>query len=105
MKGAPLSPRIFNLIVDAIIRKQVNNIFSEEARVKGIGEETHMYHSRRVYAGELVSTSDPDMLQRAFSVLTAFFGRIGFRDNVKKTETFPFMPGAGAGVVAVAVAA
>jgi hypothetical protein len=40
----------------------------------------------------LVMSQDPELLQRAFDILTGLFERVGLRTNTKKTEAMAFVP-------------
>ena len=42
----------------------------------------------------LIGLRDPDVLQRAFNILTGLFDRVGLQTNMSKTETMPFLTGA-----------
>ena len=89
-QGGPLSPTIFNLIVDAIVLEWVRVLQAKH----GMGLED----VRRLMAcfcadDGLIVARDPDNLQVAFDVLTGLFDRVGLRTNITKTEATVFLPG------------
>ena len=92
-QGGPLSPRIFNLMVDAVVREWLKNLLHSEAAVDGIGDEIRLLLACFYADDGLIACRDPDLLQRAFDALTKLFERCGLKTNVKKTEAVTFVPG------------
>ena len=89
-QGGPLSPAIFNLMVDAIVRKWVRVL----QEVHGMGLEDVRRLMTCFYADDgLIVTRNPEDLQIAFDVLTGLFDRVGLRTNTTKTEAMVFLPG------------
>ena len=78
-QGGPLSPTVFNLMVDAIMREWV---YQMEAT--GIDADDVRVIAAVFYADDsLVAARDPTLLQRAFDILTALFDRVGLATNDK----------------------
>jgi hypothetical protein len=92
-QGGPLSPRIFNIMVDAVVREWLRQIMSDEVAIEGIGDEIRTMLACFYADDGLVACRDPDLLQRALDALTALFDRVGLRTNTKKTECMTFLPG------------
>ena len=97
-QGDPLSPTIFNVVVDAVVRHWIDRIFGE-AEEKGETGREGRHQLAIFYANDsMVVSSDPALLQGAFSALVAIFNRVGLRTNVGKTVSMACHPcRAGAG--------
>ena len=97
-QGDPLSPTIFNVVVDAVVRHWVDGIV-DEAEEKGETGREGQHQSAVFYADDgMVVSSDPAWLQGAFSALVAIFDRVGLLTNVGKTVSMVCHPcWAGAG--------
>ena len=83
-QGGPLSPRIFNLMVDAIIREWLQQIMSAEVARVGIGEEVRLLLACFYADNGLIASRDPDFLQQAFDILMGLFDRFSLGTNVEK---------------------
>ena len=80
--GEPLSPTIFNVVVDAVVRHWVEEIVESAG---GRGQEGRHQNSL-FYAGDgMIASSDPGWLQGAFSTLVGLFDWVGLRKNTGKT--------------------
>ena len=97
-QGDPLSPTIFNVVVDAVVRHWIDGIFDEAEEKGETGQEgQHQLAVFNADDGKFVS-SDPAWMQGAFSALVAIFDRVGLRTNVGKTVSMACHPcRAGAG--------
>ena len=97
-QGDPLSPTIFNVVVDEVVRHWIDGIFDEAEEKGETGREVRR-QSAVFYADDgMVVSLDPACLQRAFSALVAIFDRVGLLTNVGKTVSMachPFWVGAG----------
>ena len=91
-QGDPLSPTIFNVVVDAVIRHWIDGLVTETAEKGETGREGR--HQLAVfYANDgMVVSSDPAWLQGAFSALVAIFDRVGLQTSVNKTVSMAFHP-------------
>ena len=90
VQGGPLSPTIFNLIVDAIVREWARVLQADH----GMGLEDVRRLLACFYADDgLIVARYPDELQIAFDVLTGIFDRVGLRTNTDKTEAMVFLLG------------
>ena len=89
-QGDPLSPTIFNVVVDAFVRHWLEGLKTakEEKGAKVWGHFSAVFY---VDDG-MVGASDPEWLQGAFSALLAIFDRVGLRTNVDKTVSMACHP-------------
>ena len=84
-QGDPLSPTIFNMVVDVVVRHWITGVIVELEARGGIGQEGR-HQAALFYAGDvMVSLSDPRWLQGAFNTLVGLFGRVGLQTNFRKT--------------------
>ena len=84
-QGDPLSPTIFNVVVDAVVRHWVNGIV-EAAEAKWETGREGRHQSALFYADDgMVVSSDPAWLQGAFTALVGLFDRVGLLTNYRKT--------------------
>ena len=83
----PLSPTIFNVVVDAVVRHWVNGIM-EAAKAKGETVREGRHQSALFYTNDgMVVLSDPAWPQGAFTALVAIFDRVGLMtENADKKE-------------------
>ena len=84
-QGNPLSPTIFNVVVDAVVQHWLTVVIvGVEERGKRGQEGRH--HASLFYAdGDMVTLSDSCYLQGAFNILVGLFDRVGLRTNFGKT--------------------
>ena len=81
----PLSPTIFNLVVDAVVCHWVTGFIADTDAQVELGQEGR-HQVALFYADDgMVASSDPRWLQGAFNTLVVLFGRVGLRTNVGKT--------------------
>ena len=81
----PLSPTIFNVVVDVVFRNWVT-VMVEGAEEWGKRGKEGRYQNSIFYAYDvMVSLSDPQWLQVVFSTLVGLFNRVGLRNNVRNT--------------------
>ena len=88
-QGGPLSPTIFNLLMDVIVREWVRLM-----ELKGFDTADICAIVAVFYADDgLIAARDPKTLQTAFDLLTGLFDRVGLATNTTKTEVMVFLPG------------
>ena len=81
-QGDPLSPTIFNAVVDAVVRHWLEGLQTANEEK---GETGGGHFSAVFYADDrMVGASDPAWLQGVFSALEAIFDRVGLQKNVDK---------------------
>ena len=96
-QGDPLSPTIFNVVVDAVVRHWVHRVV-EEAEARGETGQEGRNQAALFYADDgMVASSDPDWLQGAFNALVGLFDRVGLQKNVGKTVSMVCHPCKAAG--------
>ena len=84
-QGNPLSPTIFNMVVDAVVWHWVHRVV-ENADAQGETGWEGRNQAALFYANNsMVALSDPAWLQGAFTALVGLFDRVGLRKNVGKT--------------------
>ena len=85
MQGYPLSPTIFNVVVDAFVRYWVNGLV-DEAEGKGETGREGRHQSEVFYADvRMVVSSDPAWIQGAFNALVSIFNSVDLLTNVGNT--------------------
>ena len=91
-QGDPLSPTIFNVVVDAVVRHWIEGLVTETEEKGDTGREGH--HQEAVFYADngMVVSSDPAWLQGAFSSLVAIFDRVGLQTNVNKKVSMACHP-------------
>ena len=84
-QGDPLSPTIFNVVVDAVVCHWVTDVIADaEERGELVKEGRHQ--AALLYADDgIVASSDPQWLQGVFNTLVGLFDRVGLRANFGKT--------------------
>ena len=84
-QGDPLSPTIFNVVVDAVVRHWVTMLL-EEAEKRGERRKEGRHQAALFYAdNSMVASPDPCWLQWAFNALVSLFERVSLQTNDKKT--------------------
>ena len=93
-QGGPLSAKLFNMMVDAVVREWLR-ILGEELDMEG--EELDLtiealfaiFYVDDVY----IAARDPIFLQQAIDILVTIFKRVGLETNTKKTQAMTCTPG------------
>ncbi|KAL9183027.1 hypothetical protein ACHAXT_004814 [Thalassiosira profunda] len=92
-QGGPLSPKLFNILVDAIVREWLTLLVGSDA-VEGISAELMRTILAICYADDaFLASRDPEELQRALDILVELFDRVGLRTNTTKTQAMICIPG------------
>ena len=84
-QGNPLSPIIFNVVLDAVVRHWVTRVVVGVEERGKLGKEGR--HQAALFYAEdgMVASSDPRWLQGAFNTLVGLFDRLGLGTNFGKT--------------------
>ena len=91
-QGDPLSPTIFNVVVDVIVWHWVNGAM-EETEARGEMGREGRHQAALFYADDgMVVSLDPAWLQGAFTALVGLFDRVGLQKNVGKTVSMVCHP-------------
>ena len=81
----PLSPTIFNVVVDTVVRQWISLVVGDSGGQDGWGREV-IHHLAFFYADDgLVASTDPVWIQGLFNNLTGLFYRVGIQKNSRKT--------------------
>ena len=85
MQGDPLSPTIFNVVVDAVVCHWVKMALAEAEKRGERGNEGRN-QAALFYADDgMVASSDPCWIQWAFDTVVSLFESVGLRTNFGKT--------------------
>ena len=83
-QGDLLSPTIFNVVVDAVIRHWVTGVIAEAEARGDLGKEGR-HQAALFYANNnMVASSDPGWIQGAFNTLLGLFDKVGLQTNLGK---------------------
>ena len=84
-QGDPLSPTIFNMVMDAVVRYWVA-VVMESVEERGGHRQEGRHQNSLFYADDgVVASSDPRWLQGDFSTLVGLSGWVGLKTNSGKT--------------------
>ena len=84
-QGYPLSPTIFNVVVDAVVHHWVTGVIAG-AEDRGKHGKEEMHQAALLYADNVMfDSSDPRWLQGDFNTLVGLFDMVGLQINVGKT--------------------
>ena len=92
-QGGPLSPRIFNLMIDAVIREWLRQVLGNRVAVDGIRTHIRLLLAAFYADNGLVQSRDLEFLQFSFDILVGFFERVELLTKTKKTEAMTCIPG------------
>ena len=84
-QGDPLSPTIFNVVVDAVVQHWVTVVLTESEARGELGQEGRHQAALFYTNDSMVASSDPAWLQGAFTALVGLFDRVGLQNNFGKT--------------------
>ena len=93
----PLSPTIFNVVVDAVVRHWVTLTVTEAETTGGRGREGRPQAALFYADHGMLASSDPQWLQWAFAQLIGLFDRVGLNMNTGKTVSMTCRPCTAAG--------
>ena len=83
----PLSPNIFNVVVDAVIRNWVTIVGDpQEGTGQGLGESIQTLAALFYADDGIVASPESARLQGAFDVLMGLFDQVVLRNNKEKTD-------------------
>ena len=83
-QGDPLSPTIFNVVVDEVVRHWVT-VIVEGAEERGEHGQEGRHQADLFYADDgMVASPETRLIQGEFSTLVGLFDRMGLQNNVSK---------------------
>ena len=85
-QGGPVSPKIFNIMVDAIVREWIRQILGDDAAAEGYGDAIRLLLAIFYADDGYIASRSEQQLQEALDILVDLFGRVGLRTNVQKTK-------------------
>ena len=93
-QGGPLSAKLFNVLVDAVVREWLR-LLREEADMEEEEMEGMMATLFAIfYVDDMyIASRDPVFLQQAINGLVSAFERVGLETNIKKTQAMTCTPG------------
>ena len=92
-----LSPTIFNMVVDAVVRHWDMVVITEAEAQGEMGKEGRNQAALLYSDDGMVATSDPGWLQGTFNTLVGLFDRVGLQKNVWNTVGMVYHPCQAAG--------
>ena len=96
-QGNPLSPTIFNVVMDAVVRHQVMGVIVDAEEQGELRKEgRHQVALFYTYNG-MVDSYDPQWLQGDFNTLSGRFDRVGLQKTFGKTAGMVCHPFQAAG--------
>ena len=87
-----MSPKIFNVVMDAVIRHWVTVVYATKAGTEGLGTLVQEIAAHFYAENGLITSTKPERLQRALNVLTYLFDRVSLRKNIHKTVRMACQP-------------
>ena len=91
-QGDPLSPTIFNVLVNVVVRHWLNIAVTEAEKRRERGREGR-HQAALFYADDvMLASSDPQWLQWAFTQLVGLFDRVGLNTTRGKTVSMTCRP-------------
>ncbi len=92
-QGGPLSAKLFNILVDAVVREWVWQLREESELEEAVITELMGAFFAIFYVDDAyLALRDPEFLQRVLDILVDLFARVGLKPNVKKTQTMICTP-------------
>eukprot|EP00957_Ditylum_brightwellii_P161158 12270982-Ditylum_brightwellii.AAC.1 len=92
-QGRPLSPKLFNFVVDAIFREWLRQVVGDEAAKSGVGEAVQGMLPCFYADDGAVCDRQHRRLQQSTNILVELFDCAGLRTNTAKTEAMTCVPG------------
>ena len=92
-QGGPLSPRIFNMMVDALVREWLRRLLGEETARYGYGAAVRELMAILYADDTILASRDPVALQKALDIIVELSERVGLRTNTSKTKVMTCLPG------------
>ena len=93
-QGGPLSAKLFNILVDAVVR-ELFRLLREEGDYEEAELEELMATFFAIFYidNAYLASRDAEFLQRALDIITELFERVGLLTNTKMTQTMICTPG------------
>jgi hypothetical protein len=93
-QGGPLSARLFNILVDAVVHKWFRQLKTQVNYEDAELDELIATIFAIFYVDDAyLASQDPEFLQRALVILVDLFARVSLLTNMKKTQVMIWTPG------------
>ena len=92
-QGGPLSPRLFNIVVDAVVRKWLRRAIGDDAAKDGVAQMAAKFIALFYVDDGFIASRNPVLLQKCLDILVSVFERVGLYTNVQKSKTMTCLPG------------
>ena len=92
-QGGPLSPKIFNIMVDAVVREWMRQILGEEDAQSGYGDAVRLFVALFYADDAYIAALNKEELQESMNILIGLFEQVGLRTNTTKTVSMTCIPG------------
>jgi len=92
-QGDPMSPILFNIVCDAVVRAWLRDVLPGSEATTGIGGRIRDFIACFYADDGMVGARDADWLEHSFGVLVGYFARMGLECNTRKTESMTCLPG------------
>jgi hypothetical protein len=93
-QGRPLSAKLFNILVDAVVREWVRQLQKKSELEEEVITELMAAFFAIFYVDDVyLALRDPEFLQQVLDILIKLFACVGLKTNVKKTQTMICTPG------------
>ena len=85
-QGGPVSPKIFNIMVDAIVREWISQLVGDEAVSTGLKDAIKILLAIFYADDGYIASRSKEQLQEAIDLLAELFDRVGLHTNTSKTK-------------------
>jgi hypothetical protein len=92
-QGGPLSLRLFNIMVDAIVREWLKQVIEAKATVDGVGLEIRKLLTCFCVDDGIIVSRNSKFLKECINKLVGLFDHVGLKTNTKKMEAMTLLQG------------
>ena len=92
-QGGPLSPRLFNVMVNAVVREWLRQVLGDESAKSGYGDHVRNFLALFYVDDGYIASQNKEQLQEALDILIGLFEHAGPVTNVTKTKAMTCIPG------------
>ncbi len=93
-QGGPLSAKLFNILLDAVVRKWVRQLEEDGVYEEGkLAALTSTFFAIFYVNNAYLASRDAGFLQHALTLLVNLFEHVGLQTNTSKTQTMICTPG------------
>ena len=92
-QGGPFSPRIFNVVINAVVWEWLRQTLGVEVARRALGDLARTILVVFYADDGVLSARCPEWLQNSFTILVGLFERVGLHTNSQKTKVMMCVPG------------